>query len=259
MAIPAFGQTAMPTSIQMTIDSSPHESITLAPYQPATSPNFARVFTPETAPYQTAFVVLTNQSSKSIVALAAIWAYTDVTTGKRKTMELLCDSFQAVNAPPVSLPSARVLLGPTSLITEQLALGRGSSGYFGVVQPQSLRPLDHTAAVRVSIDLIVFSDGEMAGPDNLHTSTEIVARNAAAKQVAQQIRSAQTDGRELSTAVSQFLKPVAPAGNLSIKDVQYYNWLRRYAQNALNSPNPETFLTYLERLPEPINVHRPTN
>ena len=258
--LPLLGQSTMSTN-SLVVGVTPHSSINISPLAPSLAPDLAKAFDSESMKFSSGFAILSNNSQQSVVALAAIWRYTDSSTGAQKRMEFLSDSFQTPDTRPVIEAGVRVLLGPNAIIPERLAREHGASGYLGAIQAETLQPLEKATDLKLDVDLIVFADGEMFGPDMLRTSTDLVARYSAAKKIAAALDSARTSGRSPASALSDYLKPATTAQSLTPADfekLQEENWIRRYSQQAVRSKHPDAVLGYLQRMPKPIQMYRHT-
>lgn len=165
-----------------TVFESTHEDSALLPF--AQEPDAA-----ETA------VVIQNLSHKDVTALRYRWVIADA-NGKSGNSVASSDSYMIDIYRPVIAPGSRLLITQIGMVDEaQLnpvlasVSGIGSGGW----------PLldDKAEEVRFRIDLVLFSDGEIAGSDPDDFATQLQFRKRAADYVAQQIRSANAEGRDV--------------------------------------------------------------
>ncbi len=98
----------------------------------------------------------------------------------------------------------------------------------------SSRPfLENVAELTFEIDLVLFDDGEIAGPDPEKYALELNCRKPAAEFVARQIRLADAEGRDVTPVLSalgelpNFLYP-----GYGKHSSQIY-WIRHYASDFL--------------------------
>jgi hypothetical protein len=115
------------SSPTLEIGSVPAQEVTVSPLSADESSTLSKAFAAETIPMQTAFVTLSNSFDKPIVALTTIWTITPA-SGKPRQVIYSSDSFLTVQMTPVAKAHTRLLLGPTTLASEELL--RNSPGAF---------------------------------------------------------------------------------------------------------------------------------
>jgi hypothetical protein len=81
-----------------------------------------------------------------------------------------------------------------SLIQHVLGGGGSMGGRVGSGRPS----LAGVTSLQLEIDMLLFSDGEIAGPDSEKFAAELQSRKPAAEFVAKQIQLAQADGRDVT-------------------------------------------------------------
>jgi hypothetical protein len=80
----------------------------------------------------------------------------------------------------------------------------GQGGIVGSVPSEKvIRLFDGASDVNVEIDSIVFEDGEVVGPDQLHLARDIRARKSAALLVLNQVRAAESRNESASEVLQR--------------------------------------------------------
>jgi len=102
----------------------------------------------------------------------------------------------------------------------------------------------------VSIDVIIFDDGLVVGPNTTHFDTELENRKLAATVVAKQIRNAQARGEDPKDTLERI------ASSMPMRDDTLATWTVRYAKILAHCPKLERQLQALEKLPEPPAFHK---
>jgi hypothetical protein len=219
---------------------------------------------------QPAFTVLSNRSDKAILSLTTTWVTTDA-SGKEHKLVYSCDSFLTPDLRAVVPNGASVLVGPQVLVPESLASQYGAKGYFGAINPAVLQQFANEYAgashVKVTIDSIVFDDGEVVGPDQEHYTTEIEARKSAATRIAGQLQASVKNGQPLAESVYHLTPtPVptvqSPPGGSSLASSQESTWASHFIRNLQRAQRLgddrrlQAYLAYMERLPQPVKMYR---
>lgn len=229
-----FGCIALILSARMV---SANDSVTLAPGIRLVAYNqFPELKVPAgMEPYRHAYFVLVNDSDRAITAVSAIWSYTSAETGQRKAgiMKTL-DSYMLDKTQfrPVVAAHSRAPLEPGS-----------AAAYFF----QDARDKQIT----LTVDAIIFEDGEITGADTLQTADEITARYAAAHDLSTRFHL----GRLAGKGPEQMLKEMD--GDTSNR------WRNHYAGKIAASvrQNPKAtslHLRDLDSMPEPPKFFRKT-
>jgi hypothetical protein len=243
---------------------SPTPSIVLHRYEKALFPVFNQLFeTPSpSSPVRhlardpeeaLAAVILENHSEKPITAWRFRWQFTDV-SGQQRAGTISGDSYAVDVFRPIADSASRHLIAPSAFVSEASLNHTLSGGGFVGGSVRSIgraHTLSNLTEVTFEIHLVVFVDGEIAGPDPDDFAAELQGRKRAAEFVAKQIRMAQAEGRDVTPVLSALAE--APSlGDPLFHSVRYYasDYLRHMHRKIGNLDMAEAKLRHLE--------HRPT-
>jgi hypothetical protein len=252
---------------------SPTPSIVLSRYEKTLFPVFHQLFeTPTpTSPLrhlardpQEAFVaiILENHCEKPITAWRFQWQLTDA-SGQQRNGTISGDSYAVDVFRPIADPASRHLITPSSCISEASLNHILSGGGFLGVSSRGARTFSDLTEVTFEIHLIVFVDGEIAGPDPDDYAAELQGRKLAAEFVAKQIRMAQVEGRDV-TPVLTALAEAPSLGRCQPQDDPLFRSVRHYASDYLRHMNRKignvdmgaARLRYLENRPTLPDFYR---
>jgi hypothetical protein len=147
-------------------------------------------------------LVLENRSQKAITALSYRWRKLDK-SGNVRNQTVSSDSYRVDVFRAIAEPGSRHLIGPSGILDEAMldhALAGGS--FIGGKIAGTMSPLPKIVEVTFEIDLVVFADGEIAGPDPDRFAALLQFRKRAAEFVAQQVRLADAEGRDATPVIS---------------------------------------------------------
>jgi len=250
--------------MEFTIGPSPSPAIVLSPYDRELFPKFQAIF--ETAekeglwqslvqPLEEAgrAVVLENRSGKDLTALRIRWVMTSA-DGKTTERTSSSDSYQADVFHPVLKPQDRKLICFSMAVDESFLdhLHRSGGAIAGIGER---RPLpDGTISLRFEIDMLLFADGELAGPQANKYTLEIQCRKPAAEFIARQVRLAEAEKRDVTPVLSALEEMPY------LHDDLLAHWVRRYASYYLihsgSEQRRESALRHLENRHEPPEFYR---
>jgi len=195
------------------ITPSPCPDVVVTPFDEALHPEFKPIFEPqpESSPLRyfardpaelPLTLVLENRSEKAITGLSYRWRKLD-RSGKVRNHTVSSDSYRIDTFRAVAEPGSRHLIGPSGRLDEAMLEHVQAGGGFitGIVSARE-RPQPDVVEVTFEIDLIVFQDGEIAGPDPDRFAALLQCRKQAAEFVARQIRLAEADGRDAIPVIS---------------------------------------------------------
>jgi hypothetical protein len=147
---------------------------------------------PQLAEQKPFALVLTNHSSRAVVAMTIHWTF--VKDGKDSETDSSTDSLR-VSSKPVVEAHGRLLITPQLFIPESLGqkggMGGGGGGGGGMAGPIARQ----SDSIRVYVDAIVFEDGEVIGPDRTALTERLKSRKAAAEEVAAAVTAARQAGK----------------------------------------------------------------
>ena len=162
------------------IQPSPAPSVTVAAYDPALHQQFHSFLEEERARRLQVFaLVLTNNSGHAIHGLTVRW--TMVTAdGREHVMDYASDSF--IYGGTVVDNDDSLLVTPSTMLTASLL--KGGFGYIGPgIDTSYADRFNGAIERRVSLDTVVFDNGEVFGPDLSETVKSIDGRTMAIRTV----------------------------------------------------------------------------
>jgi len=195
------------------ITPSPCPDVVITPFDKALYPEFNPIFEPqpESSPLRyfardsaelLLSLVLENRSEKAITGLSYRWRKLD-RSGKVRNHTVSSDSYRVDVFRAVAEPGSRHLIGPSGSLDQAMLAHLQAGGGFitGIVSARE-RPQPDVVEVTFEIDLIVFADGEIAGPDPDRFAALLQCRKQAAEFVARQVRLADAEGRDATSVIS---------------------------------------------------------
>lgn len=179
---------------------------------------------------QDAVFIISNKSVKDLTALAIRYVFID-RAGQQKGFRYVTDSYISRRSNPVLAAESMMMIAPGTFLPESLA-GRSyiegaTFGGHGLLD-RVARHVPLAASIQVELDVAIFADGEMAGPNKLGFPADIIARAAAARQIADVVARAQARGESPDSA----LRNVATTP--SVKEDTAARWLHRFASDTLD-------------------------
>jgi len=198
--------------------------------------------------------VLKNLSNRAIVAIAVEWSYTaqDGHEGRgfAKSNSL------STNTGAVVQPYERLFVGPKVFLPESLAFAPHIGSPFEALDGRSAHWAATASQITAKIDVVIFEDGELVGPDQSQLGVEIQSQKMAADQIASKVRYAQSQGQD----PTPMLKQIAEAPMESTTDFIGL-WSGLYAHQLLSAQGSNNFdarLTAMEKTPTPLKIFRKT-
>jgi hypothetical protein len=198
---------------RLNIVPSPCPQVVVTPYDEARFPKFKQIFEPQAEDSPLRYfardtgeipvtVVLENTSEKAITGLSYRWRKLDQ-SGKLRDHRVSSDSYFVDVFRAVATPGSRHLIGPSGSLDEaMLDHARAGGSFIGGKFGGSTKPLAEVVEETFEIDLIVFADGEIAGPDPDRFAALLQCRKRAAEFVAQHVRLADAEGRDATPVIS---------------------------------------------------------
>jgi hypothetical protein len=252
----------------------PTPAIVVNRYERSLFPSFGQLFdTPSTSSplfhlarnedESAVAVVLENRAEKAITAWRFRWQLRDF-SGKQRPVTMSSDSYDVDIFRPVAEPASWHLVTPLACVSDtSLRHIQSGAGFVGSSSTTAF-PLAALAEVIFEIHLVVFIDGEIAGPDPDNFAVELQGRKHAAEFVAKQIRSAQAEGRDVTPVLAALVEaPVFGSPGREQGDPLFHS-VRRYARDYLRHMHrkigevnlAEVTLRHLESRPELPSFYR---
>jgi hypothetical protein len=224
--------------MKFTITPSPSPDVFLSLYDNTADSKFHTIFETPTSdspmshltrpPEEAAWaVVLENRSEKAITALRYRWIASKG-DGKPRTCTVSSDSYLTDVRRAVVESGARQIISPSGSLSESfLDHVQRSGGFIESRVETRTSLLADTSELRFDIDLIVFADGEIAGPDPDSYAAELQCRKPAAEFVAKQVRLAEAESRDVTPVLS------ALAEIPHLRNDPLAHWTQHYARDYL--------------------------
>ncbi len=197
-------------------------------------------------------VVIRNNDQRKIIGMVGIWKITD-SSGRISTSILSSDIFFSLR-PNTVLPSGQsILLAPSGWINPETyrkirAMGQDpeAMGRAPVVASR----LAQVSAVKVSVDSVIFEDGELCGENTMHLDQEIHARKRAALYISSLVRTSMARGEDWRAALEPY-----KAVTEEFKPYEEAFWKQRFASDLLEEEDPLGRIAFYEKLPSPPSFH----
>ena len=228
--------------------SSPTPNVVISRFDNAQFPAFEKFLSSEKVPLQRASFVLTNNSDKAIVGIDVEWLTTDK-GGRQRHYSFRSDRYLSPGPGTVALAHDRLLVAPGIFIPESL-LASGAGYVRGDFSKGLEGEFAAAAEITVSLDCLIFEDGEVTGPNLKRFTDELQMRRFAADAVMKRVRSAIQRGQQPSVALAELLDTPPRTGDFLGK------WEHNFAKDLSRSGNFEMEKKRLENLPSPPTFYR---
>jgi hypothetical protein len=230
------------------LKESPSPEVAFAPFSESQFPAFGRVFAHARAGLQPAAFVVSNQSARAVIGIAARWTVIKQDGSK---VHFWSSTHTYLSSPPSPLApaGARLLVAPETFVPESLVASGG--GIIALApEPETVSKFTAASEIYAEVDCIIFADGEVVGPDQSQLVGEIQDRKAAVDVVLQQVHAAQASGENLSDALSQLaISPISEHNSVGKRAAQL-------AREVIRTQHRDAFLSYLEGTPTPVSFYR---
>lgn len=260
---------------QLNVVPSPSSQVVITPFDAALFPKFKPLFVTQSENSPLRYfardpaeipltLVLENRSEKAITGLSYRWRKLDM-SGKVRNHTISSDSYRVDVFRAVAEPGSRHLIGPSGRLDEaMLDHVRAGGGFIRAKISGTTGPLPEIVEVTFEIDLIVFEDGEIAGPDPDRFAALLQCRKRAAEFVFRQVRLADTEGRDATPVISALAEiphigrpghgPYDPMVHMIVEFAREY--LRRVQHKIGELDMREVELRRLENRPELPKFYR---
>jgi hypothetical protein len=231
--------------MKFAINPSPTHQVVFSRYDAALFPKFQSVF--EEVRNRDAFnllaqpreeaaraLVMENRRDKDVTAMRYEWAMTNADgTVKKRTVSYdsyLLEEYHAVLPAKERKLISRMGAVDETLIDHVLAGGGVFAG--GVDFRDSMAEV---TSLVFTVDMLLFADGEIAGPDNGKFAEELRCRRRAAEFVAKQIRLAEAESRDVAPVLSALAEVPTFRNRLYPQGGFVTSWIRQYASQYLRA------------------------
>ena len=208
---------------------------------PGLDPDIVGQFHPNT-------FLLTNESNRNIIGLMIRWTYTSA-QGLASTNSVSTDSLDRANAALLA-PNATLIVAPNAFLPVAYATLPHTGPMLADLNSQGDPAMVGATNIQASIDLIIWQDGEIVGPNQTNFDEELHNRKLAAAALASQVRSTIANGGDPKVLVQQ-IAAIKPQKHDTFA---YHTHI--FARLVLNAPDVTTIVQWLEALPEPPKFFR---
>ena len=195
--------------------------------------------------------VLTNRSNKAISAVTVLWSDT-LPSGKSGKGSTSVDRFsQGINQPYL-VPGAQTLIGPG--ILHLLSDNQPRSGRVDLAR------IENANKITLSLDIVVFDDGLVIGPDSAGMVASVENRKDAIRTVLNEVRSTVAQGGGLNGVLERLSVPpprawptLPPGHTFGVvgKDETLPGWVSRIARQLTMMLRSSDLPTAMARLETP--------
>lgn len=181
--------------------------------------------------------VLKNNSSKAITAMFVLWTFTD-TDGQTQKHTYASDGYYIPGERSIIKPASVNLITPTAHVPSERFSALGAAG---ALDPILGSRVDHQRLTRVNvtIDSLIFDDGEIWGPDSQKYYLTLLNRRSVLQALSTELKEATGRGEDLKMHLEQ-VRREASAGDARTK------FRRDYARFLQQSNTPESLLAKFE-------------
>jgi hypothetical protein len=227
-------------NMQVQLNPSPSSAIVLALATPALVPEFPSSVVAQFHP-STFLLTDQDQSGRAIVALAVQWVYTDQ-SGRQGQDSLRSDKYLRQTPNVLLSPRASLLVAPEVFLQKTLAQVPHIGTTLQALDGRGASWAATASKITITVDCVIFEDGEVVGPNNSQLDLEIQSRRIAAGKLTQQVRNVQAAGGDPTSMLKQL------AATSSDSDFVIL-WTSILANRLLKAPVFNTQLAALENMP----------
>jgi hypothetical protein len=247
-SVGVFGQSQTMPKVNIA-NSLDRERLEIIPVDGAHQASLPPLLNADISSFPQGSFVLKNQRDKAITVVDVVWTYADQ-SGHSIQKKLTCDGYYFGPVRSIVKPKNLSLITP---------LGYSSQEHFdrlpstGVLHPLSWSAKEKSvltgsiSSVTVSIDSIIFEDGQIWGPDTHRYYENVLNRHSIMQALSAELAEADKSGEGVASRLENIRKESDVAGN------RRSSWRRHYAELIRSSPNPQGTLKQLraqEALPE---------
>ena len=148
-------------------------------------------------------ILITNESNFAIHALVVVWTFRDA-QGQSQVAKIACDGYLLSPIQEIVPPHSTSLVTPHGCTSEEsfesVAAGSAIGSPLIAAGRHSIQP-SSTTDIHVTIDSVVFSNGEVRGPDTHEYYRAIEEREEALQAVLSEISLAEEHGQSAAAAL----------------------------------------------------------
>ena len=187
--------------------------------------------------------ILRNHTDMAITVVVVQWLYIEK-IGNAVKRGITCDGYVASPTWQVVKAQDLSLVGPEGCIS-RASLGQVSRGSVNNPVP----PSENIARIELTLDSVIFEDGQIWGPDKNRYYKEIWERHSAAQSVVDEIAAAKKAGEDVDRHLARIREEARVPGS------RQSSWRAHYASLLQRSPNPEGTLKQLQEIQLPDFRH----
>ena len=197
--------------------------------------------------------LLRNKTATAVTVIVAKWIFTD-SSGASQERRIYCDAYLTTHIDPLINGNDSALITPDGSVREEYVGRLKTQNFLGspLGSPHNtelLKATDRIAGVKISIDSVIFADGQIWGPDNLQYYKTLMKRQLIRQSVADEVIAAQNAGEEVLTRLNKIQNEAGSNKDKTSAERGYY------ARLIQKSPNPEGTLHWLQQNPLPDFHH----
>ncbi|RSL18651.1 hypothetical protein EDE15_4243 [Edaphobacter aggregans] len=247
LGMATIGGAHMNAQVSAAMPSSPHKNILIVPLkqEAASYPNGIQGNQIPVL-YNNTFVIH-NNDSRNVIGLFVVWHITD-SAGIVSTRKMMMDTFLNTTKSTIIAPTGTMIISPAGsqlagALTPSVSQTPGPTPGLSHLEER----FEHASQISLTIDSVMFEDGEIWGPNTEQIDKQIVARKAAAVALSQLAKSMIANGGDWKAQLTAVKKtPVRT------DDVQS-RWQERFTQQLLHwQGDPKAILNYFDQLPSPM-------
>ncbi|HEY2168341.1 MAG TPA: hypothetical protein VGJ30_01855 [Candidatus Angelobacter sp.] len=204
---------------------SQKQEVSFSQFSATAYPEFLTIFAASSqhSAVQNVSFVVKNRSSKSIIGLAFKYKIIDF-NAHETPYTLKTHSYLSSSASPMMEPGEQMLVSPDSFISESLI--RPGHGIAGTVpRAQTIAKFSNASEIYVSIDAVIFDDGEVTGPNELQLAQAMQDLKYAADVIQRQVNASRPAHQDPRDSIVQLQATPHLAGDPVAKHISHLSRL----------------------------------
>ena len=193
--------------------------------------------------------LLVNRTDKLVTAVVTVWTFRSA-SGETEQRRINCDSYFGAATDPIVAKQSLSLITTGGCIPEnQFGSVSRRSGLGASFTALHETRTNAIASVRVSVDSVIFADGEIRGTDKFKYYEVIGLRYDALQSLLSDVRSAAGTGESVKDRVRKIRNEEAKTSD------KWSNKKVELADLVLRSPNPDGTIKFLSSQPSLPDFH----